>query len=216
MIHAGVTGDERKKAFVVGQRHALPDLIYTYVMTLWLNSTHPAREKRARFLIPTQWPSAKTNYTHNNLLLYKTEVIATTYKFPVQAPASPANFSRLICEHTQPLQHPEHAVAVMVIMSHGVAVAVVTSCGITVAVVVPRLSRIVCVGGGIASRGVVVVVVAPHRVVTRSWLLSSGHVVPQSQSSWSRRPILDTSPSHVSPHIIAIMPLSSRSVVGPW
>ena len=36
MIHAGVTGDERKKAFVVGQRHALPDLIYTFVMTLWL------------------------------------------------------------------------------------------------------------------------------------------------------------------------------------
>jgi hypothetical protein len=59
MIHAGVTGDERKKAFVVGQRHALPDLIYTFVMTLWLNSTRPARAKRARFLIPTQWPSAK-------------------------------------------------------------------------------------------------------------------------------------------------------------
>jgi hypothetical protein len=47
-----------------------------------------------------------------------------------------------------------------------------------------RSCRVVC---GIASRGVVVIVVAPHRVVTRSWLLSPGHVVLQSQSSWSRR-----------------------------
>jgi hypothetical protein len=53
MIHAGVAGDERKKAFVVGQRHALPDLICSFVMTLWLNSTRPARAKRARFPIPT-------------------------------------------------------------------------------------------------------------------------------------------------------------------
>lgn len=135
-------------------------------------------------------PSAKTNYTHINLQLYKTEVIVTAYKFPLQAPASPAKFSRPICKPTQFLQHPEHAVAVVVIMSHGVAVAVVAPCGVTVAVAVPRSSHRVVVAAAVVVLcvwGVVVVVVTPCCVVMRSWLLSLGQVVPQSQSSWSRR-----------------------------
>jgi hypothetical protein len=54
----------------------------------------------------------------------KTKVIATIYSFSMQVPVSPADFSKPIFRHIQPLQNPEHAVVVTVIMSHGAVVVV--------------------------------------------------------------------------------------------
>jgi hypothetical protein len=71
-----------------------------------------------------------------------------------------------------------------------------------------RGCRVVCVGD-FASRGVV----GHYRRA------ASGHVVPQSQSSWSRRPILDTSPSHVVAthhrHHAIVIAVGGWAVVGP-
>jgi hypothetical protein len=111
--------------------------------------------------------------THERHFLYcKTQVIATTYNFSVQVPVSPANFSKPIFKHTQPLQNPEYVVVVRVIVSHGAAVAVAA---FTPRVVLWLSSCVWCCGGfrharrGFAGavvglRGVAVAVAMPRAV----------------------------------------------------
>ena len=110
----------------------------------------------------------------------------------MQVPASPANFPKLICNPYK-IPSTSHVVTVVAPCSVMVKVGVAALRGIAVTVVAPR--------------GVAVAVVAPRGVTVTSLCC----VVPQS---WSVVAVIAITVVTSSLHVIAIMPLLSRSVVG--